>query len=219
MPHVGIHVARRGSLGRRRAVWCPFGRRGQLGARAVGVATCRDRALGLSDQVGVRLARRGSLGRRRVSGVSRRCRARSMRRGGSRLVPSSRWSVLRGAPHSSDRKSAGLRWIGPLERRVKEIPVCCLVGTVGKPEAFPSCCGNPALEDSHSSVSFHRLCVSFFFAPFFFLCFVREISTATFRVRMPYKRRSARGPTRSMAGIRVPQVARYTAAGVRYPNA
>jgi hypothetical protein len=44
----------------------PFRGRCQLGARAVGAATCRCRAFGLSDQVGVRLARPGSLARRRV---------------------------------------------------------------------------------------------------------------------------------------------------------
>ena len=61
--------------------WIVFGRRCQLGARAVGEAKVRRRALGLSDHVGVGLAGRGSLVRRRVRGVRRDARARSMFRG------------------------------------------------------------------------------------------------------------------------------------------
>ena len=86
--HVGVCFARIGALGRRRAAGSPFGRRRQLGARAVGEAKFRCRAFGWSDHVGVRRARRGTPARRRVSGVSREVRTPSTPRGCSTPAPS-----------------------------------------------------------------------------------------------------------------------------------
>ena len=64
-----------------------FGRRGHLGARAVGEADSGCRALGGSDPVGVRRAHRGAPARRRVSGVRSAGRARSTPRGCSTPAP------------------------------------------------------------------------------------------------------------------------------------
>src|SRR5580698_8435731 len=57
-------------------------------------------------------------------------------------------------------------------------PPSGLVGTVESVLCFPSRCGNPRCERiSISGVSSHRPSVSFFFAPFFFLCAYPEFST------------------------------------------
>jgi hypothetical protein len=62
--------------------------------------------------------------------------------------------------------------------------VMSLVGTVESVLCFPSRCGNPRCERiSISGVSFHKASVSFFFAPFFFLCAYPQFSTEKFRAR------------------------------------
>jgi hypothetical protein len=72
-----------------------------------------------------------------------------------------------GAPHSSDRKSLFLRWI---------TAAVGLVGTVKKPSVVGEALFKPRWKSAFFA-DFHQRCqfpqaffVSFFVAPFFFLC-------------------------------------------------